>query len=345
MSVMPLPIVVSVLFTTMVRLVLAIQLTAAVRRTGQRVLQWLAVYYFATFAFDICFNLNTITQAVLTVGGLQVPVFAVLKYLFGGLGDVAMVMFIHQTFYHDRRSPYLSFIGSAILVSVVGIGIACFASGTNIFNPFIWGWLAVVADKTYRQISDDKAVEDWVKVRYQLVIAYAVMLVAAAMLMLVVMVLVGRGLQQAASVIIITDIMISMAAIILQYLAWAMPDRLRNWFNRNQQAHKDELIHAKMLAIFDILGTAMSEGTGITKTAVFYVIRKIISQEIETEDTQKIEKHMIAMGYDDWAALLANPKWDIFVEDYDKKINTHAVLDKAKHALIEKQSLITMQSK
>jgi hypothetical protein len=319
----------------LIRLFLAVQVTLLVSRKGRRDLIWLTVYYFATCAFDISFALYGLSRATVQSNG-QLPVFGIFQCLFGLLGDLAMVLFVQQTFYRDRKSPSWFFILSALGVFGVGLSLVFQLRDEPVFNPFVWGWLASVALRAYRQLAADPHVEDWIKARYRLVITYSFMLMASVALPL------ALGLYPAA--IPPANMLISAIAIFLQYLVWVMPEGFRKWLNRKQGVHTEEEVHQQALAIFEILGTAMAEGTGLSKIIALFAIRKAISKEIKTEEPTKIEAYALAMGYEAWSALLNDADLNLILKNSSINVNPDEVIERAKRALIEKQSLFTMQA-
>jgi hypothetical protein len=323
-----------------VRLLLVSQLARAVFRLARRDLLWLAVHYLATFVFDISFILAGAARAgnlpgkwILPLGGLQC--------LFGLLGDLALVSFIHQTFYRDRKSPAWVFIGSALVIFGLGIGAIPLVE-FPIFNPLIWGWLAFGANQAYRRLAGEPYVEDWIKARYRLMVTYSFMLILTALLPLTEFVL-AAPVQVAALTIL--DILLGAAAITLQYLVWVMPESFRKWLNRKQGAPAKDQVHERALAIFNILGDAMTEGTGVSKVLALFAIRKAIGKEIQTEEPEKIEAYTISMGYEAWSALLNDPDLNVILKNSGSNVNSSEVIERAKRALIEKQSLFTMQAK
>lgn len=228
--------VIVLLIITILRLVLAIQLTVVARQKDMRNLLWLSVYFYATFFFDIFLNLNATTHTMVNVGGMTLYIFSALYSLAYLVGDIALISFIRLTFYRDRKSPYLFYLGSALAFFIIGLVVA-FTTASSVtapFNPFIWVWLTSAAYQGYRQIAD-KPVEDWVKARYQLMLAYAIPLLLVALLSIPVAM--GAG-----QIISILGILISIPAFILQYLVWAMPANFRRYLNRNYVAATEEEI-------------------------------------------------------------------------------------------------------
>src|SRR6185295_3467126 len=112
----------------------------------------------------------------------------------------------------------------------------------------------------------------------------------------------------------------------------------------NYQKRRDEKVYEQALAIMEILGNSMSRGTALPKTLALVGIRKVISKEINTEDSKKIEAHVVGLGYDEWSRFLNKPDLHIFIKEV-ANANPQQVLENARNALIENQSLFTVQAK
>lgn len=216
---MPPYLLVILIFT---RLIIAVQLTRAARRKALPNLLWLAAFFYLTSTGDVA-------------------LFFGLTWIFGlgvGLGEIVMVMFIHQTFYRDRRSPYLIFLAIALADTVINFQISFDGSSLLVFSPFNWLWLMIVAYQSYKQIAADKSVEDWIKARYKLIIAYSVAALGTPMLTLLGLVaplfpLAAAVLESLILAFVILGSLVTF--VVLEYLAWAMPEAYRRFLNRNYQ--------------------------------------------------------------------------------------------------------------
>jgi Ca2+/Na+ antiporter len=217
---MPLPLLVILILA---RLVIAVQLTRVAYRQTLPNLLWLAGFFFLTSVGDIALMFN-------------------LFWLFGlcvGLGEIVMVMFIHQTFYRDRKSPYLIFLVIAIVFAIADFKISLADTKLLAFNPCNWVWLMVIGWQSYKLIRADKSVEDWIKARYKLVIAYSFFALVTPLL--TVMGIASHFFP------FITTILDSLALgfvvlgslitfVVLEYLAWVMPQGYRRFLNRRYQS-------------------------------------------------------------------------------------------------------------
>lgn len=319
---------------TLFRLGIAVRLFLTARNSNLKNIYWLA----GLFALGI-YSIFT----PLTTSPLKNYWFFHLGFI---LGHFCLAMFIHTTFHRSRYSPVSVILGLIILaffvdiyaLAVDNLVLAGIMTGVGLVN---WAWHFIVSWQAYRTIADDVTVEDWVKARYLLMLTYVVLIVFSSLQVF----LSSTNFIAVPSFVTALGILFVILSIIFQFLVWVMPESFRKWLNRNQQARTEERLHEQALAVFNIIGTAMSEGsTGLSTIAALFSIRKAISQELKTEDSAQVEKHALTLGYKGWLDLLNNPELYILVKGSGAK-DPHSVLDNAKRALIEKQSLFTMQVK
>lgn len=220
------------------RLIIAVQLTRVARRQKLPNLLWLAAFFYLTGIGDIFATLAPVTN-------IYQP-FTILT----GVGEIVMVMFIQKTFYQDRKSPFPIFMGLALIVLAADI---LYAVYLPYHSPFNWLWLLWAGYQAYRRIVADQAVDDWIKARYKLVIAYSGLSLVAPLwtiLFLIAMVVptVAAFLYAPTNVLIaqVGILAFVTAGIVLQYLAWVMPERYREWLNRNYQPPVQEAVEANL---------------------------------------------------------------------------------------------------
>ncbi len=91
----------------------------------------------------------------------------------------------------------------------------------------VWGWQAVLSFMAYRDLRNDRTVEDWVKARYLIWFGYTVMMFVISTRMLL-------PLPYAQFEYYITTPLVILAGI-AQYITWVMPESVRNFLNRNYQ--------------------------------------------------------------------------------------------------------------
>ena len=209
-----------------------------------------------------------------------------------------------------------------------------------------WAWHGWSAYQARAGFTIEQKVEDWIKSRYRLIGLYAIILVIGQIGSFIRIVYAGGPtVTSLGNAMGLLTLITQITAVILQFLVWVMPEGFRQWLNRNQQLHTEERNREQALVILDILGSAMSEGTDLPKLVALFIIRKAIGHKIHSEDSNKIEAHAITLGYNQWLDLLENPELHILIENSPAALAPRQVIDKAKRALIERQSLFTMQAK
>jgi hypothetical protein len=227
------------------RLIIAVQLTRVSISQKLPNLMWLAAFFYVTCIGDFFFDVVT----VMWLFGLGV-----------GLGEIAMVIFIHQTFYRGRKSPWLLFMGIAILVTITNVYLPLvnpyyFPS----FSPFNWIWLIVAGLQAYKQIAADANVENWIKTRYKLVIAYsALALLAPIQSIFYIIALLFPSetpfyMTPLSLVMNYTVFVATMVVVVLQYLAWVMPKAYMRFLNRNYQAPSEAVLSGMSMSEEEIL--------------------------------------------------------------------------------------------
>lgn len=176
---------------------------------------WLA----ANFAAAAIGNLFTMV--------IYVPVVAMIFLIISG---ICTVVFVHRVFYRDRKSPYLLIIGLLLVLGVVQMYTAIANPAntmamTQLGFAVVWGWQAALSFIAYRDLRNDRTVEDWVKSRYLMWFGYTVVLFCLSVRMLL-------PLPYAPFEYFLTSPLVILAGIV-QYITWVMPESVRNFLNRN----------------------------------------------------------------------------------------------------------------
>jgi len=212
-----------IIYAVMVaRIVIAVRLFWLAARTV-RSLYWLAAVFLANVVY-----------LVLTEVFAKNLDLAQLSYTVGlAVAQVLVVMFTHVTFYQGRKSPYLIFLAQSLVACIVDIVWWRVSGSTVSFVSLAvavnWGWHASAAYQALRQVADDKYVEDWVKVRYKLMIVYCALLAATGLMFVTYLVpATGNGIQSLVG-------LLALAGVVVQFLVWVMPERFRQFLNRNYQ--------------------------------------------------------------------------------------------------------------
>lgn len=170
--------------------------------------------------------------AAAAVGNMFTMVFYVpaVSMIFSIISSICTVVFVHRVFYRDRKSPYLYIIGLLLVLGVVQMysvitNPANSSAMTQLGFAVVWGWQAALSFIAYRDLRNDRTVEDWVKGRYLMWFGYTAMMFVLSTRMLL-------PLPYAAFEYYITTPLVILAGIV-QYITWAMPESVRNYLNRN----------------------------------------------------------------------------------------------------------------
>ena len=256
-------------------------------------------------------------------------------------------MFIHATFYRDRKSPIYIVLG--LIVLAIAVDIYGFSNNhpdlvgmMTIVGLVNWVWHFFVARSAYLKIATDQSVENWVKRRYQLMIAYVVMMFLAT----VQVVISNSALSSSIpSIVVLITLLVVIASVILQFLVWVMPESFRLWLNRSQDAHPAGE-EQQPVSVLNVFGEAMTTGTGLNTIVCFYAIRSAIGKEVGTEDSEAIRKQIKTMTYQDWESLLQSAELRrILVNGGADKVAVAKAVENARLALVEKQSLLTLSTR
>lgn len=318
---------------SILRLLVAIPLFLAARRNNLVNLYWLGAQFLALV--------------------IAVPFAAAgtwdnrwIFWTFLSLTEIALIMFIHTTFRRERSSLM------PVLMSLAVIGLFGGAYGTLTGNfelsawmvypnaALAWGWHLGEAARSYWIIADDPDAEDWVKSRYIMMIVYSAVDFIGAVLGT--LLTAGVWDSDIGSVIVVG---INFTSVIIQIFTWTMPEWFRGWLNRNQKTHSEERIREQAQVALNMLGTTMSTDTGLSKMLAIFSIRKVIGMQIQSEEAARVDAQVVKMGFDEWTATLNDPELFVLIRNSGLKVNAVEVIEQAKRALIEKQSLFTMKAK
>lgn len=208
------------------RAAIAVALTVVfTRQPGKRNLRWLAIVFYVNAVVAI-FVTDLLPSGLIYFSGMLIA-------------QIALVMFIHQTFYQGRRSPYLLFMGLAVVANLAAIVMAL--TGGNIkLAQFLnaiqvgvnWVWHALIGYRAYKVVAQEAYVEDWIKARYKMMIAYSLALVVTQASLTVDAFFQGNE----ATIFRIVAVIFAIASVILQFLVWVLPEKFRLWLNRNYRA-------------------------------------------------------------------------------------------------------------
>lgn len=333
------------------RFVIGVRLVLLARQNNLPNIYWLAAQFFVV-ALGLSFA--PIADNPLGNSTASLWIFTIATVFFP---PIAIGVFNHTTFHVSRSSPRWQFIAVYIIFAAIGLYALINSESSSNQNPLLafpnimivlaWVWHGWSASQAFGHISKEQAVEDWVKSRYQLITAYAIILIIGTLGTFIrYYFAAGTVITPLGKAMSILTLIAQILGVSLQFLVWVMPAGFRNWLNRNYQTRVQESVNERAATILDIIGSAMSNGTGLSKISALYSIRSSIGREIKTEDSYLIESTIVKYGHDEWLSLLQNPALQKALGNFGNKINNiDEIIDKAKQALTEKQSLFTMQAK
>jgi len=198
----------------------------------------------------------------------------------------------------------------------------------------IWLWHAIAGFQASKIIAIDSHVENWVKNRYRLIVAYSCLQALVGVIMMV--------RPFVSSTIAILSLLLVIATTTMQYLVWVMPERFRLWLNREQQARPAQEEQLP-LSVLDVFGAAMTAGTGLKSMACLYAIRTTASKRIGSENSAVIQKYLNEMTYAEWEAILQHSELRrILINSGADDASATKAIENARQALVEKQSLLTL---
>lgn len=158
------------------------------------------------------------------------------------LSEIALILFVQTTFYQGRRSimPVLmTLAGLGLVGGVYGNAVGNFELSAWLVYPnaiLVWAWHAVAAYQAYRGIAGERYTEDWVKARYQLMIAYSILDCLGAIFGT--LLTSGVWVASIGSLIVVA---INVSSVTIQILVWVMPGWFHRWLNRNNQSIQMEM--------------------------------------------------------------------------------------------------------
>lgn len=335
----------------LLRAIIGVRLLWVARQNKLSNLYWLAVQFIFV----------AIGALFVPTAGNPVANFPFSLWLFlsftGPIPQILNITFTQTTFYQNRKSPVWLFVGLSTISIVISLYGAAISQSNYEQNPLVawnnvgilitWFWHGWAAYEAFTAVAKDEAVEDWVKARYQLIIAYTIIFGVAAIGSLV-RVYAGGGstVTPLGNAMGILTLLSQIVGVTVQFLVWVMPENFRNWLNRNQKAREIARIHQKAIAIFDIIGGAMSKGTGVSKMLALFAIRKTIGAKLKTDNEALIEAHVLQMNYNEWLQLLKEPELFRLLKNVTPSGGSpQEIVMKAETVLIERQSLFTLQAK
>ncbi len=317
---------------SLLRLGVAVPLYFTARRNRLVNLYWLTVHFFS-LVIALPF------AAVGTIDNRWI------FWTFISISEIALIFFIHTTFYRGRSSALPFFLTLAVIGlfgGLYGTYIGNFELSAWFVYPnavLIWGWHLVEAFRAYDNIEEDSSTEDWVKSRYSLMITYSVFDLISAFLG----VLTTTNLITGAALALIT-VALNFFSGITQIFTWLMPEWFRRWLNRNQKFSAQTESNTQTRLILEVIGSAMVTGSTLNRMLCLFAIRNTIGKVLGTEDNVLIEKQVRVMNYQNWLEILNHPELSKLLLQNGTPAEIEKAIQKAKTVLTDKQSLLTLSA-
>lgn len=332
----------------LLQLITGIQLFIVARRNNLPNLFWLSAAFVAS-AIGVAF----VDFSNNPLGKLDISKWMINGFIF--LINLILIQFIRTTFYQNKPSPHRIFEGIHLLLGAMGFyglsqsgndsfSLSPYVASLSISNMLVLLWQGAIAVQSLQSVANDSSVEDWVRARYQLIFWHSA---TGALYALTNAAWIGLSIKPgvAAALMGLVILLTSIITTILQFLVWVMPEPFRNWLNRNQQKNAEERVHEQAQAVLSILGTSMTEGTGLPMMIALYSIRQVIGMQMNTKESTQIEARVANMGFQDWMETLNHPELYTLIKNSGPKVDPYHIISKTKQILVEKQSLFTMKAK
>jgi len=225
----------------LLRIIIGVRLVIVARRNNLPNLYWLAAMFF-TVAIGVLFAPTEGNP----LGDLPISL-----WMFIGMAN-AITMFLiipfnQATFYRDRKSPQWWYVGLCTILAILTVyGLIRSESNYN-QNPWaalaslgimitvIWhGWAAY---RALAAVAKERAVEDWIKARYRLIVLYSALVVILTAAGMVRTVFAGGATETPlGNAMALLELIVNITLVSVQFLAWVMPEGYRRWLNRNYQS-------------------------------------------------------------------------------------------------------------
>lgn len=319
---------------SLLRLTVALPLFRTARRNQLSNLYWLSAQFF-------CLVIAVPFAETGTIGNSWI------FWTFISISEIALILFIHTTFYRGRTSPIPFFISLAIIGLIGGL----YGNATDNFTLsawfvypnaiLIWLWHTIIAYQSFQNVQAERDTEDWVKSRYRLMITYSMLDVLSAVGGTIATT--GLVTTQFSTIIVV---LFNFSSVIIQILVWVMPEPFRHWLNRNHKATLEIKAQASALAILQTLSGAMANNTDLTQMVAGFAIHTVVGKRIGSEDSRDIQQHINQMGYQEWVTLLERTDFQsILTSRGGPSANVKKAIANAKQVLVDRQSIFTLMAK
>lgn len=188
--------------------------------------------------------------------------------IIGAIGNISLVFFTKYTFYKEKRSPFLVLLALLILLTIsfnlliffipFSLPLSFIVSESEIVYFYIYllmnslfalltyPWLGLSSLRYYNSIKNQN-IEPWIKKRYQ-IIGFSSLIITLNSIVYLFFPIDGISLEHLELFVVVVILLIN--TVIFSFgnlIAWIMPQKLKDHFNRNYQIIIEEDISEKEL--------------------------------------------------------------------------------------------------
>ena len=188
-------------------------------------------------------NLSTLIDD-LAIPGLVTSIFFNLA---SNIGIIIAIHWVDRVFYTNRKSPYKLLMGIIIPMAIINVILSTlntyiFLAPNNItavISSILFGgvitifgaWYFISAREAYLRLRSNNNVEPWIKMRFKTIMLYSMCFLLMGIsfaLGPLVPIEITTGITVPLFLIFITLLVEAIG----EFLAWYMPDKLKNYYNR-----------------------------------------------------------------------------------------------------------------
>lgn len=224
-----------------------------IRKAGLSNIYWLSFYFFFTV---IEYLLRMVYAAGRPLVGVNV--FSWIYYIFNLTGHFSLILFVKYTFYTDRRSLFSFVLISALIVKIFNVIVYSITdielsaelyliiqASTTYIIAISSFWLSFASLSAYHKVKKSK-ISPWVKKRY-LILGVSSIFLAAQSFPIIIFPYRASFESPLMATITILIVFLNIIFAVLSLIAWVMPKKIKDYFNRNYSNSEDEELSEELL--------------------------------------------------------------------------------------------------
>jgi len=217
-----------------------------IRKTDLSNIYWLSFYFFFTV-------IEYLLRMVYAAGRPSVGVNSIswIYFIFNLTGHFSLIFFVKYTFYTDRKSSFSFILISVIITKIFNIVLYAITDielsavlylsvqGSTTFIISITSfWLSYASLSAYHKIKRSE-ISPWVKKRY-LIVGISAIFLAAQSFPIILFPYRASFESPLMATITILIVFLNIIFAVLSLIAWVMPKKIKDYFNRNYSKSEDE---------------------------------------------------------------------------------------------------------